>query len=306
MDKLKAMQTFVRIADEGSLTAAAHRLGSSLPAVVRTLAALETHLGVRLFHRTTRRISLTGDGRDYLENCRQLLAGIEEAEAALHGDVAAPAGHLTVTAPVLFGQMYVAPAITRFVQRYPKMRCTVRLLDRVADLVDEGIDVAVRIGELADSSLVAHPLGSVRRQVLASPAYLRRHGTPKHPKELLGANCVRFVGSSSFGWTFREGRRTYAVPVNGNLDFNHVAPALEACAAGLGFGMFVSYQAQPYVADHRLKAVLEEFELPPRPIHVLYPHARLLPARTRAFVEWLRADIRLPATVTRPRRAKTI
>ncbi len=305
MDKLKAMQAFVRIADEGSLSAAARRLDTSLPTVVRTLAALEADLGVRLFHRTTRRISLTAEGRDYLANCRQLLTGIEEAEAALHADAADPAGHLVVTAPVLFGQMYVAPAVTRFVQRHPRVRCTVRLVDRVVDLVDEGIDVAVRIGDLADSSLIAHALGSVRRMVVASPAYLRRHGLPRHPRELLGANCVRFVGSSAPGWTFREGRRSYSLPVSGNLEFNHVVPALDACAAGLGFGMFVSYQVQPYIGDGRLRAVLEEFEPEPRPIHVIYPHARLLPARTRALVDWLRTDLRVPQVVSASRRRGT-
>uniref|UniRef100_UPI002B68E44E LysR family transcriptional regulator n=1 Tax=Zoogloea sp. TaxID=49181 RepID=UPI002B68E44E len=151
MDKLKAMATFVQIAEAGSLSAAARVSGASLPAVVRTLAALEAELGVRLFNRTTRRIALTGEGRHYLESCRNLLAALGEAESALRDEAGDPSGLLTVTAPVLFGQMYVAPAVTAFVQRHAGMRCRLLLLDRVTNLLEEGIDVGVRIGHLEDS-----------------------------------------------------------------------------------------------------------------------------------------------------------
>ena len=291
MDKLKAMHTFMRIADAGSLTAAARALDYSLPAVVRSLAALEAHLGVRLFNRTTRRISLTEEGKHYLENCRQLLTAVEDAEAALTAEAAEPAGNLVITAPVLFGQMYVAPAVTRFVQRYDKMRCNVVLLDRIANLLEEGIDVGIRIGQLEDSSLIAQPLGSVRRMVVASPGYLRHHPLPKHPRDLLKANCVRFSAATVPGWTFHDGSKKFNVAITGNLDFNHIAPAIEACAAGLGFGMFISYQVAPYLKQKRLKIVLERFEPPPRPISVVYPHARLLPTRTRVFVEWIRQEL---------------
>lgn len=304
MDKLKAMQTFVRIADAGSLTAAARSLDSSLPAVVRALAALEGQLGVRLFNRTTRRISLTEEGKQYLASCRQVLTALEEADAALTAEAAEPSGQLTVTAPVLFGQMYVAPAVMRFVQMHGKVRCSVVLLDRVVNLLEEGIDVGIRIGPLEDSSLVAQPLGSVRRVVVASPDYLRRHGTPKHPQDLRRANCVRFVGASGPWWTFHEGAKQLNVTVTGSLDFNHAAPAVEACAAGLGFGMFISYQVAPYLTDKRLKTVLEKFEPPPRPINIVYPHARLLPARTRAFIDWMKREIRLEETVLARRRRR--
>ena len=291
MDKLKAMQIFLHIADEGSLTAAARAMEGSLPAVVRTLAALEAHLGVRLFNRTTRRISLTEEGKQYLENCRQVLAAVEDAESTLIAGAAEPAGNLVITAPVLFGQMYVAPAVTRFVQRYDKMRCNVVLLDRVVNLLEEGIDVGIRIGPLEDSSLIAQPLGSMRRRVVASPDYLRRHGQPKHPKDLLKANCIRFSVSTGPGWTFYEGSKQFKVAVTGNLDFNQAAPALDACLAGLGFGMFISYQIEPYLKQKQLKIVLEKFEPPPRPINIVYPHARLLPARTRVFIEWIKQEL---------------
>ena len=293
MDRFKAMQTFVAIADCGSLTAAARALDSSLPAVVRSLAALEAHLGVRLAQRTTRRIALTAEGRHYLENCRQVLAAVEAGEAALSAEADEPAGQLTVTAPVLFGQMHVAPAVTRFVRRYPKVQVRLLLFDRVVNLLDEGIDAGIRIGELADSSLVAQPVASVRRMVVASPACLKACGVPRHPRDLLDANCIRFSGSSGPWWTFYEGKRQFTVPVKGNLEFNHVGPSLDACAEGMGFGMFISYQVEALLGRGKLKAVLETFEPPPRPISVVYPHARLLPARTRLFVDWIKAELAL-------------
>lgn len=291
MDKFKAMQTFARIADQGSLTAAARLQGSSLPAVVRALAAYEAALGVRLFHRTTRRLSLTEEGRRHLDNCRQVLMAVDEAEGALSACAGEPVGHLTVTAPVLFGQTYVAPAVTRFVRQYDQMRCSVLLLDRMVNLLEEGIDVGIRIGLLEDSSLVAQPIGQIRRVVVASPALLRRHGKPRHPRELLKANCLRMIGGRA-GWgDFQENGRSFRLPVSGNLEFNLVLPAVQACADGAGFGMFFSYQIAPFVADKRLKIVLENFERPPTPISLVYPHARLLPTRTRVFVDWIKEEI---------------
>lgn len=290
MDRLKAMQTFVQIADRGSLTKAADALDTSLPAVVRSLAALEAHLGVRLFHRTTRRISLTEEGRSYLLSAREVLAAADAADQALTADAGEPAGQLTVTAPVLFGHMYVSPAIVRFLQRHEKMRCSVLLHDRNVNLLEEGIDVGIRIGALDDSSLVAQQLGSVRRVVVASPGFLRERGTPRHPRELLDAHCVRIHPGGTPHWTFRDQGRPLAIAPRGNLEFNHIAPAVEACAAGMGFGMFFSYQVLPLVAQGRLVIVLDGFELPPRPVSVIYPHARLLPARTRAFIDWIKGE----------------
>jgi DNA-binding transcriptional LysR family regulator len=292
MDKLKAIQNFVQIAEHGSLTKAAHAQQYSLPAVVRALAALETHLGARLFQRTTRRIALTEEGKRYLESCRHVLAAVNEADATLTAGTHEPAGHLTVTAPVLFGHMHVAPAVTRFLQRYDKMRCSVLLYDRVVNLLEEGIDVGIRISPLEDSSLVALPLGSIRRVVAASPDYLRRFGVPQHPNDLRQANCVRNSASSAPNWSFHEKGRAFNVPVKGNLNFNHIAPVLEACAAGMGFGRFFSYQVAPFVREDRLVVVLEDFEPPPRPVSIVYPHARLLPTRTRVFIDWMREELK--------------
>lgn len=297
MDKLRAMQMAVAIADGGSLTAAADSLDLSLPVVVRGLAALEAGLGARLFHRSTRRLALTEEGRRYVAQCRQILADIHEAEAAVAGDAVDPAGQLVVTAPVLFGQKHVAPVVTRFVQRYPRMRVDLRLYDRVVNLLEENIDVAIRIGPLQDQSLVAHALGQLRRITVAAPAYLAAHGTPAHPRELAGHECIAFTSNAAALWHFAEQGREFSLQVDGRLRFNHVAPAVDACRAGLGCGSFISYQVAEDLHAGRLTAILEDYELPPRPVHLVYPSARLLPARTRVFIDWVKRELGgLPGT----------
>jgi DNA-binding transcriptional LysR family regulator len=293
MDKLRALQTFIAIVDHGSLTAAAEALGSSLPAVVRSLAALEGQLGARLLNRTTRRLALTDDGRQYLERARRIVAELDEADRLLgsstRGEVTA--GTLNVTAPVLYGQQQVAPAVRRFLQQHPQVKVRLLLLDRVVNLVEEGLDVGIRIGHLQDSSVVARALGSVRRVVAASPALLRRAGTPKHPRELLTAPCLFSSQANGHHWAFVDKGRRLTLKVQGPLESNLVAPLLDAAAEGLGFVRCLSYQAAPYLADKRLRIVLAGFEETPWPIHITYPGARLLPLRTRVFVDWLKAEL---------------
>lgn len=287
IDKLRAMETFVSIIDEGSLTAAALTLNVSLPSVVRQLAALEAHLRVRLVNRTTRSLNLTEEGRAYLERCRAVLADIEDAEVSLQVDEPEPSGSLTITAPVLLGQMRVAPALRRFVQAHAKVRCKLLLLDRLVNLIDEKVDIAIRINELADSSLVSRTVCSVRRVVVASPAQLGQGRVPLHPRELLQRNCL-LAGKP---WPFRESGVDFWLQLSGNLDFNINAPAIDACLEGHGFGMFLSYQVASHIAEGRLKPVLEEFERPPMPLSIVYPQARLLPGRTRALVDWMRNEL---------------
>ena len=291
MDRFKALQTFVRIADHGSLTKAAQAMDLSLPAVVRSLAALEAHLRVRLFNRTTRRVALTDEGRRYLDYARQVLATLAEAERAISTDLSSPAGLLRVTAPVLFGQLHVAPAVTRFVQKHPLVQVELELLDRVVNLIDENFDAGIRIGVLDDSSLVARAVGSVRRVVVASPAFLRRHGTPKQPQDLEGLDCLNWSSGSST-WSFHHDGKLLAVPVRGSLRCNHVQSVIDACVAGLGCGMFMSYQVAALVEQRRLRIVLEAFEPPPRPVNLVVPQARLLPARTRVFIDWMLHELR--------------
>ncbi len=300
MDKLLAMAAFVQIADRGSLTAAANALGTSLSSMVRTLAALEEALGVRLLNRTTRRIALTEEGRAYLERCRHILAEVGEAEQTLGAGDPDPAGPLRVTAPVLFGQMHVAPAVAAFVARYRRMQVELTLLDRVVSLVDEGIDVAVRIGALADSSMVAVQVGHLRRVVVASPALLRAAGTPGHPRELARLPCVRFTALMPGDvWHFVEDGRALQVKVRGPFACNQASACVDACVAGLGFGLFISYQARRAVAARQLREVLRDFEPAPLPVSLVYPHAKLLSSRVRAFVDHAAAALRCELSTTR-------
>ena len=286
MDKLAAMNTFVRIVEKGSLTAAAAALDTSLPSVVRTLAALERNLGVRLLNRTTRRIHLTDDGAQYLERCRTILSAMQEAEAALTSRRTEPTGRLVVTASVLFGRRYVAPIVSDFLQRHSNVSADLLFLDRVVNLVEEGIDVAIRIGQLRDSSLVAVPVGWVRRVVCAAPEYLQRRGIPRTPQDIRNHSCVRHTGlAPRADWHFRIGRRALTIPINAVVSCNDIDSSLYACLSGRGLGMFLSYQTAPYRNQKKLRYVLEEFETEPLPVHVVYPQARLVTGKVRAFVD---------------------
>jgi DNA-binding transcriptional LysR family regulator len=293
MDKLAAMKAFVAIADEGSLTAAAEALDRAPPTMVRTLATLEHHLGVRLIQRTTRRMSLTEEGRVYLERCRRILADVQEAEQAIVSADAEPRGEIRATAPLLFGQLHVAPAVTDFARRHPRVRVDLLLLDRVVNLVDEGIHVGVRIGRLPDSSMVAVPTGHVRRVVVASPDLLARSGLPTHPSELADRTCVSHQGLTPQGrWSFRERNRDFPVRVSAALTCNLASATVDACAAGLGFGCFLSYQVEREVREGRLRVVLAEFEPPPLPVQIVYPDARLMSPRLRVFIDALKEHLR--------------
>ena len=296
MDKLAALATFVRIVEKGSLTAAAEALETSLPSVVRTLAALERELGVRLLNRTTRRIHLTDEGAQYLERCRAILAAVQESEAAFTLAKAEPRGRLAVTAPVLFGRRYIAPIVTRFLRRHPSVSAELLFVDRVVNLVEEGIDVAVRIGHLPDSSLVAVPVGKVRRVICASPEYLRRRGTPRVPQDVRDHACVRLTGLAPRPeWPFRIGRRAVSVALNAVVSCNDTDAGLQACVSGHGLGLFLSYQTAPYRNEKRLRYVLEEFEPEPSPVHIVYAQSRLVTGKVRSFVDECVATLRRAA-----------
>ncbi len=292
MDKLAAMQTFVAIVDAGSLTAAARTLGKAPPTVVRSLSMLEQMLGTRLLQRTTRRMSLTVEGRQYLERCRTILAEVARAEQVLSSQHADPRGELRVTAPVAYGRLKVVPAVTRFLQAHDKVSVDLLLLDRVVNLVEEGLDVGVRIAPLVDSSSIATRVGEVRRVVVASPRLLRRHPAPRHPRQLAELPTVRFEGGSAgSSWTFDDQGRRITVLVAGRLTCNHIEAAVDACVQGLGFGQFLSYQVESMVARRKLRIVLPRFEPAPIPVHVMFAHARLMSPRNRAFVDWMKAEL---------------
>ena len=286
MDLFQAMKAFVRIVDTGSLTAAANSLDTSLPTVVRTLASLERHLGVSLLRRTTRRIHLTEEGTQYLKRCRDILSAMQEAEDVLVARRTEPVGKLMVTASALFGRRYVAPIVYDFLRSHPKVCAEALFVDRVVNLVEEGVDVAVRIAHLKDSSLVAIPVGQVRRVICASEQYLRRHGVPQVPNDIRTHRCVRHVGLVPRNeWHFRVGNRQVSIPINSVITCNDIDSAVNACIDGQGLGMFLSYMVTPNRKNGQLRFVLEAFETAPMPVQVVYSQSKLQTNTVRAFVD---------------------
>ena len=302
MDKFQAMTIFVKIADEGSFTAAANVLGKSLPSIVRMLAALEETLQTRLLNRTTRKVALTEEGRIYLERCRKILVDVEESETALCQDQTELRGSITLTAPIRFGVMYVAPSITRFLSLYPDVQVNLLLLDRVVNLLDEGIDVAIRIAKLEDSSLIARPVVKIRQVVCASPTLLSRQGTAiNHPSQLSTLPCIRFTGTSANSiWHFQEKGKRLGVEINGHFTCNQIKPLVDACIAGLGFGYFLDYQVNPQIESGELKVVLSEFETEPLPLNLVFPHTRLMATRIRTLIDWLASDLKKSVNGKKP------
>ncbi len=293
MDKLAAMRAFIEIVDRGSMTAAAEALDRSQPAMVRSLAALESHLGTRLLQRTTRRMSLTPDGRDYLERCRRILADVDDAERAVGQVDGDPRGELRITAPLRFGELHVAPAVLGFLDRYPQMRVDLMMSDRNVDMIEEGIDLAVRIGALSDSSMIGVRLGQMRRIVCASPELITRTGPPTEPDELSGLPCIRMqnIPRQETVWTFASRNREIRVRVDGAFGCNQVATATNACAAGAGFGRFLYYQVRDLLDAGQLQTVLEDYEPEALPVSVVYASGRLVSSRQRATIDWLRESL---------------
>ncbi|MBI3524894.1 MAG: LysR family transcriptional regulator [Betaproteobacteria bacterium] len=293
-DRLTPMLTFVRIMDAGSLSAAARAMGRSLPAVSRSLAQLEQRLGVRLIQRTTRRLSLTDAGVQFYERCRRILAEIDEAEATAGAQRLEPQGSLVVTAPLLFGRMHVTSVVAEFLRRHPKISVHLLLTDRVANLVEEEIDVAVRTGKLADSSLIARRLGVIPRIVCASPDYLKRRGTPHTPEDLARHDCIRFTDLTQVRyWSFVDGERPIRIAVHGLFVTNNADAAINAAEHGLGLVMVLAYQVTALLAEGRLVRVLQSFELPPTPVNAVHASGRLAPAKLKAFLDLL-AEIVAP------------
>jgi DNA-binding transcriptional LysR family regulator len=286
------MRVFVAVAEAQGFAPAARRVGMSPPAVTRAIAALEERIGTRLLHRTTRIVRLTEAGSRFLADCKRILGELEEAEASAAGSHAEPRGLLAVTAPVMFGRMFVAPLVLDFLARHPRVTARTLFLDRVADLIDEGLDVAVRIAHLPDSSLRAVRVGSVRRVVCASPGYLAARGAPRTPADLSQLDAIAFsLGASPEEWSFASGE-TVSPPARLTVNSNDVAIA--AAVAGRGVTRVLSYQIAPELRAGKLEVVLADFEPPPIPISVVHAEARRAAAKVRAFVDFaverLRAD----------------
>lgn len=285
------MTAFVRAVDEGSLAGASRRLGRSPAAVTRAIASLERLVGTRLLHRTTRSIRLTEAGERYLASCRRILADLQEAELMAAGERTSPRGVLTVTAPLLFGRLYVRPLLDAYLDAYPAVQARLLLLDRVVNLIDEGMDAAVRIGHLPDSTLIAVKTGEVRRVVCASPGYLRRRKPPREPAGLAAHDCISLSGlTPTDAWSFAStpgSDSLRAVRVRSRLVVTEAEAAVASAVQGHGVACVLSYQIERALRRGQLKLVLEQFEPPPLPVHVIYPEARLSAAKTRTFVDFV-------------------
>jgi DNA-binding transcriptional LysR family regulator len=286
MDRIEAMQTFVMVADLQGFAPAARKLGLSPPAVTRLIAALEERLGARLLQRTTRKVALTDAGARYLERARRILADIEEAELAAESERTRPAGRLVVSAPVGFGRLHVSPVMSAYLERYPEVSGELRLEDRVVNLVEDGVDLAVRIGQLPDSSLVARQVGEMRRIVVGSPAYLKARGEPKTPEGLSLHQIIQFGASAlAADWRFARDDEELRINVMPRFSSNVADAAIQYAIVGGGLTRVLAYQAADSIRRGRLKIVLQKFELPALPVHIVYPTTRLLSAKVRAFID---------------------
>lgn len=287
------MRVFVKVAECGGFAGAARALHMSPPAVTRAIARLETLIGTRLLTRTTRSVKLTEAGAQYLEDCRRILAEIEEAEAAAAGSYLKPSGTLAVSAPVLFGQLHVLPILNAYIDRFPEVTVRTLFVDRIINLVEEGIDAAVRIAHLPDAGYAAIRVGAVRRVVCAAPEYLARHGVPARPEDLRHHRVI--TGSAAWNlpeWRFGIGGRQ-RVPVRPNMFCNTNQAALSAAMAGVGITRLLSYQIAPALAERRLCELLVDHEDLPIPVHVVHPEGRRAPAKTRAFVDMAVESLRM-------------
>lgn len=292
MDRYHAMRVLVRIADTGGFAEAARQLHLSPPAVTRAIAGLEDLIGARLLSRTTRTVKLTEVGKRYVDDCRRILAAIEEAEASAAGSHGKPTGVLTVTASVLFGQIYIMPIVTDFLSEYPDVTGRLLFLDRVTNLVDEGIDVAIRIGQLPDSSYSAIKVGTVRRVICGAPEYFEREGAPREPADLLKHRIVAATSAwTSLEWRFGDQHKT-SVHVRPAIFCNSNEGSISAARSGWGLTRVLSYQIGPDLNDGRLQIVLEDHEEPPLPVHVVHPEGRNASAKVRAFVDFAVARLR--------------
>lgn len=293
MDKLDSMAVLLAVVEAGSLSAAARQLAMPLATVSRKVAALEAHLKTRLLHRTTRHLALTEAGSAYVAACRRILDEIGEAERTATGEYATPKGELTVTAPMMFGRLHIVPVVAEFLAQYPEIEINLVLTDRVMHLMDEHVDVAVRIGELPDSGLMATGVGKVRRVVCASPAYLARHGAPLAPAELAAHDCISFeVMESRRAWVFGAARSAQAVPVHSRLAVNTVDAAIAAATLGVGLVRVMSYQVMDALRNDTLRIVLEPFETRPLPVSLVHKGQAPLPLKLRAFLDFVTPRLR--------------
>ncbi len=288
MDRIGSMSVVVSVAEAGSLSAAARMLRMPVPTVSRKLSELEAHLKTQLFQRSSRQLSLTETGRSYLDACKRIIEQIDEAERNASGEYRVPTGELTVTSPWGVGHLHLVPLSCEFLNTYPDISLRLLLSDRVLNTVDSKIDVAIRIGPLPDSSMIATRIGSIRVVTCASPAYLAAHGPLQTPKDLCNHDCITIdetVVPNS--WKFVEGDSEIAEPIRTRLTVNTSEAAVEAAIAGAGIARVMSYKMEAARRTGRLVIVLNSFEKEPLPIHILYTERRPMPVKLRVFLDWL-------------------
>src|SRR5450631_3219484 len=286
MDRIDAMQAFVAVADLHGFAPAARKLGLSASGVTRLIAALEDRLGARLLQRTTRSVTLTDIGTRYLERARRILADVEEAEGSAQDERTRPSGRLVVSAPVGIGRLHVSPVMSAYLKRYPEVFGELRLADRIVNLVEDGVDLAVRIGHLPDSSLVARHVGEMRRIVVASPDYLAARGEPATPASIAAHETIQFGATAAApDWRFVEAGREVRVACTPRFSTNSADAAIQYAEQGGGLTRVLAYQAAQAIKAGRLKIVLAKFEQPPLPIHLVCPTSRLLSAKVRTFID---------------------
>lgn len=288
MDRFQALQVFLKVAHHQGFAAAARELNLSPPAVTRAIAALEQHMGTRLLVRTTRSVRLTESGSRFLPDAERILTALAEAEAAAVGSHAAPTGTLRVTAPVLFGRLFVTPLLGQFLDAYPALTAQTLFVDRVVNLMDEGLDVAIRIGPLPDSSVTAIRVGEVRRVMFAAPKYLKKAGTPNRLEDLDGHRIIHALTmGGSEEWPFRDRESPVSRRVSPRLQMNTNDAVIDLALSGWGLSRLLSYQVAGHVAAGKLKIVLADFEPAAIPIHVLHQEGRFVSAKVRAFVDFI-------------------
>jgi LysR family transcriptional regulator for bpeEF and oprC len=290
MNKLQAMEVFVQVVDAGGFTRAAENMKLPKATVSTLIQSLETSLAVKLLHRTTRHVSVTADGAAYYERCLRILSDVREAEESLSRTRLSPSGRLRVDAPTGLASDVIVPALPQFFELYPDIQLELGCSDRPVDLVEEGVDCAIRGGALGDSSLIARRVGILHFTTGASPAYLARYGRPAHPNDLLRHRCVNYFSARTgkiFDWDFtREGERVQ-VALPGSIALNDSNAYIAAGVAGLGIVQLATFMMEPMINDGRFEVILGDWVSDPLPVHVVYPQNRHLSAKVRVFVEWV-------------------
>jgi DNA-binding transcriptional LysR family regulator len=299
VDLLSAFRTFIRISETGSFSAVAREVGATQPAISRQVAQLEEHLGARLFQRSTRSLALTEDGRDLLTHARHIVDAVEETESAIGRRSASPSGLVRLGAPSVFGRLYLAPRIGLLMTRYPGLSVELNVADEVVDMVQEGLDLAIRVGEIADASLVARRIGSTTPSTFASVEYLDQHGEPEHPNELADHDCILFTRLPDAGtWVFTGREGQVSVEVKGRFRTNAVDTMQAAVLAGLGIARLPSWMVRMELEAGLVRPILREWKPKPRPIFAVYPSRRFLAPRTRAVIDFLVDEFRLDPVIS--------